>query len=66
MCKASSDRASGSGGGEGSKRQPEAAQFDSFDSYMCEDTIGEELSKAMMVVVDIVGEAEQQIDKWIV
>ena len=65
MCKASSDRASGSGGGEGSKRQPEAAQFDSFDSYMCEVTIGEELPEAMMVVVDIVGEAEQQTDKWL-
>ena len=65
MCKASSDRASGSGGGEGSRRQPEAAQFDSFDSYMCEVTIGEELPEAMMVVVDIVGEAEQQIDKWL-
>ena len=32
---------------------------------MCEVTIGEELPEAMMVVVDIVGEAKQQIDKWL-
>ena len=28
-------------------------------------TIGEELPESMMVVVDIVGEAEQQVDKWL-
>ena len=58
MCKVSNDRArfGGSGGGEGSKRQPEAAQFDTFESCTYEVTIGEELPESMMVVVDIVGE----------
>ena len=65
MCKAASDRAGGSSGSEGAKKQPEAGQFDSFDSYMCDVTIGEELPEAMVVVVDFVGEAEHLEEKWL-
>lgn len=56
---------SGSSGGEGSKKQPEATQFDTFESCMSEVTIWEEFPESMMVVVNIVGEAEQHIDKWL-
>ena len=59
MCKGAG--ISGTGGGEGSKRQPEAAQFDTFENCISEVTIGEELLESMMVVVDIVVEAEHQI-----
>ena len=40
-------------------------QFDTFESCACELTIGEELPESMTVVVDVVGEAEQKIDKWL-
>ena len=65
MCKAVSDRAGGSSGSDEAKKQPEAGQFDSFDSYMCQVTIGEELPEAMVVVNDFVGEAEHNKEKWL-
>ena len=64
MCKAESDRADGSDGLDGAKKQPDVGRFDSFDNCMCEVTFGEELPKAMMVVVDLVGEVEQPEEKW--
>ena len=39
--------------------------FDNFESYMCEVIIKEQLSEAMMVVVDLVSGEEQQMDKWL-
>ena len=36
-----------------------------IESCTCEVTIREELPESMMVVVDIVGEAKQRIDKWL-
>ena len=44
MCKGASDGASESGGGDGTKKQPEAAQFDDYESFVYEVTI-EELDK---------------------
>ena len=58
MCKSASERASGSG--EQRKKQPEAAQFDSFESFMCDVTIGVEQQEVMIVEVDLAGEADQQ------
>ena len=67
MCKAASDRAGGSSGADGQRKQPKAGQFDSYDSYMCDRsvTIGEELPEALMVVVGLVEEAEQLEEKWL-
>ena len=63
MCKAASERASGSG--DGHKKQPEAAQFDTYESFMCQVTIGEEFSEAMIVEVGLAGESEPPDDKWL-
>ena len=63
LCKSASERASGSG--EQRKKQPEAAQFDSFESFMCDVTIGVEHPEVMIVEVDLAGETDQQEGKWL-
>ena len=63
MCKAASERASGSGGGGvGQKKQPETAQFDSFESFACEVFIGHEQPKGMIVEVDLARSSSQPND----
>ena len=66
MCKAASERASGSGGGGvGQKKQPEVAQFDSFESFTCEVFIGQEQPEGMIVEVDLDGGSSQPNDMWL-
>ena len=63
MCKTASERASGSGGrGVGQKKQPEATQFDSFESFACEVFIGQEQPEGMIVEVDLAGSSSQPDD----
>ena len=66
MYKAARERAGGNGGGgDGHKKQPEVAQFDSFESFACEVTIGEELLEGTIVEVDLAGNAHKKDDKWL-
>ena len=66
MCKGASDRASGSGGGgAGMKKQPEVAQFDSYESFACEDFIGQEQPEGVIVEVDLAGSSSQPHDTWL-
>ena len=66
MCKVASDHASGSiTGGLGAKKQPEAAQFDSFESFACEVIIGQAHPEGMIVEVDFAGSSNQSDDTWL-
>ena len=66
MCKAASDRASGSSsGGSGAKKQPEAAQFDSYKSFACEVIIGQAHPEGMIVEVDFARSSSQSDDTWL-
>lgn len=58
MCKAASERASGSGdNNDAHKKAPEAAQLDSFYGFRCEVIIGTSSPEAMIVEVDLADEA---------
>ena len=61
MCK-STDKG-GSGGSEGPRIRPEAGQFDDFESFTCEATIG--AMEAMVGEQGFVGKSEQQLDTWL-
>ena len=66
MCKTASDRASGSGSGSGTngqRKQPEADEFDDYESFVCEVIIGE--VEAMIVEVDLAGKSDNQDEKWL-
>ena len=66
MCKGAGDRASGSGGGgAGSKKQPEAAQFDTYESFACEVFIGQAHPEGMIVEVDLGGSTSQPNGTWL-
>ena len=66
MCKAASDRASGSGGGgAGPKKQPEAAQFDTYESFASEVIIGQAHPEGMIVEVDLARSSSQPDGTWL-
>ena len=66
MCKDVSERASGSSeSGEGQKKLPEAAQFDTYESFVCDITIGEEQPEALIFEVDLANESEPADDNWL-
>ena len=65
MCNDASERASGSTKGGDAKKYPEASQFDTYESFACEVTIGEEQPEGMIVEVGLVGESELPDDKWL-
>ena len=65
MCNDASERANGSTKGGDAKKYPEASQFETYESFACEVTIGEEQPEEMIVEVGLVGESEFPDDKWL-
>ena len=58
MCKSGSSS-------EGPRVNPEAGQFDDFESLMCDVTIGEIQAEGLVVEEKFVGKAEQVLDTWL-
>ena len=66
MCKGAGDRASSSRvGGAGSKEQPEAAKFDTYESFACEIFIGQAHLEGMVVEVGLAGSTNQPDGTWL-
>ena len=68
VCNAASERASeraNESNEDRHKRQPEAAQFDTYESFVCDVIIGEQLPEAMILEVGLAGELKNQDDKWL-
>ena len=56
MCKDATERASAtSKGGDPKKKRPEASQFETYESFVCEVLMGQQQPEALIVEVDLAG-----------
>lgn len=65
MCKDANERAGASSNGAETKKQPEASQFETYESFFCEVLMGEQQPEALIVEVNLAGESQFEDGEWL-